>query len=221
MRYASIAGIKYYTRREIFNIWKTIAQIPFDEKFLGQAGMPTISLPMAEDYLAGRHYAPDKIVISKIGVLIIYRYENPITLTIHQFFEEYRYFEPEANNIIELTEKEWYALFNPIYNPEEEGSYYFNERSEALSVQNEKHLWTFIDGENEDQFILSGDHWVNRFAYAVTEIPPFVGLKFQVNWNEMISKGEAKYKAIEFIEDHLGISDDDPRMDDIHDFFNQ
>jgi len=79
-------------------------------------------------------------------------------------------------------------------------------------------IWTVVDCDNEEQYIIPGYHLVNRQGYFMTKIP-WKDENLQVNLNEMITVGEAKYACIEFLE-MLGIPED-KYEDLIHDFFSQ
>ena len=57
--------------------------------------------------------------------------------------------------------------------------------------ESKKFVWTIVDGENEETWIIPGYHYVNRYGYLITE-KPWENEDIQVNDNEMISNIEAK-----------------------------
>jgi hypothetical protein len=63
--------------------------------------------------------------------------------------------------------------------------------------ESKKFVWTIIDGENEETWIIPGYHYVNRYGYLVTE-KPWETEDIQVNDNEMISNIDAKISCIDF-----------------------
>jgi hypothetical protein len=83
-----------------------------------------------------------------------------------------------------------------------------------------EYIWTLIDCENENQYILPGYHIVDRVGYFITKKPWKSEFNIEVNVNEKITVGDAKYACIEFLTDVLGLPDE--RFEDqIHDYFSQ
>lgn len=78
-------------------------------------------------------------------------------------------------------------------------------------------IWTLVDCDYEDQYILPGLHIINRVGYFITHTP-WTNENLEVNVNEMIAVGKAKYLCMEFLEE-LGIPED-LYEDKIHDWFN-
>jgi hypothetical protein len=67
--------------------------------------------------------------------------------------------------------------------------------------ESKKFVWTIVDGENEETWIIPGYHYVNRYGYLITE-KPWENEDIQVNDNEMISNIDAKIACIEFFKRH-------------------
>jgi hypothetical protein len=42
---------------------------------------------------------------------------------------------------------------------------------EFIRQQDSRCVWTFVDGDEHDQFIISGMHFVNRIGYLVSKVP--------------------------------------------------
>ena len=71
-----------------------------------------------------------------------------------------------------LTYDEWYDKYQPITNTftgydEKHFETYGEEQDFVLAQPNEK-VWTEVDGDN-GTYIVSGQHFVNRIQYYVTE----------------------------------------------------
>jgi len=126
-----------------------------------------------------------------------------------------------------MTYEEWLEKYQPLKNPLNENAsydgYMFDTHGKDVDyIRNgfiaNCFLWTIVDCENEEQYIIPGWHIVNRAGYFVT-YEPWIDEEIEVNLNEMITVGEAKYACIEFLES-LGIPEEQYE-DLIHDFFNQ
>ena len=87
------------------------------------------------------------------------------------------------NDLIELTEDEWFEQFKPIPNPYDENASFQNEEgegsmfetfgSELVFVRTSplNTIWTYGDGDNGGTYIWSGYRIVNRIGYFVTTVP--------------------------------------------------
>lgn len=49
--------------------------------------------------------------------------------------------------------------------------YYTNEEYLFIMNQPQQNVWTVVDGDDGELYIVKGRHWVNRVAYFVCEIP--------------------------------------------------
>jgi len=86
------------------------------------------------------------------------------------------------NDLIELTEEEWFDKFKPIpnhiddnasFNDGEQG-YMFETYDKELAFvksQDPNRIWTYCDGDNTGTYIFQGMRIVNRIGYFVTAVP--------------------------------------------------
>ena len=51
---------------------------------------------------------------------------------------------------------------------------------EFVRSQDDRLVWTFVDGDDGDQYLLSGFHFVNRIGYLISTVPIPEGTNFQV-----------------------------------------
>jgi hypothetical protein len=81
------------------------------------------------------------------------------------------------NYIMDDDEKQfddWWKTYKPIENPFYEDYIAFETFGEELEfVRNQKSecIWTIIEGDSDDLYIVNGIHIVNRFGYYITEVP--------------------------------------------------
>jgi hypothetical protein len=87
------------------------------------------------------------------------------------------------NDLIELTEEEWFYAFRPIPNhlddnasfqTEEGVGYMFETYDDELAFvksQDPNRIWTYCDGDNSGTYIFQGMRIVNRIGYFVTAVP--------------------------------------------------
>jgi hypothetical protein len=119
-----------------------------------------------------------------------------------------------------ITYEVWVDQYKPLNNPDTiEGSYEnkFFQIKEHL-FKDDKYIWTLVSGENENMWIIPGFHYVNREGYFLTEIP-WESEDIEVNDNEMLTIGDAKYMCKDFIEDILDITLTDAQEDLLHNYF--
>jgi hypothetical protein len=86
------------------------------------------------------------------------------------------------NDLIELTEEEWFEQFKPIpnhidpnasFNDGEQG-YMFETYGDELKYVNsfdDNYIWTYCDGDVDGTYIFQGMRIVNRIGYFVTSVP--------------------------------------------------
>lgn len=69
----------------------------------------------------------------------------------------------------------WEEKYKPIpntINPNDSNTFEtFGTDLEFLKTQEVHHIWTEIQGDDGNLYIVNGIHWVNRLVYYVTEIP--------------------------------------------------
>jgi hypothetical protein len=96
------------------------------------------------------------------------------------------------NSLIEITEDEFdarYPLRENHLNPHASWAFddgagcLFETHGEELAFvrrQAPNTVWTFVDGDDGDQYVLSGFHLVNRIGYLVSTVPVPDGGDIQV-----------------------------------------
>ena len=87
------------------------------------------------------------------------------------------------NDLIELTEEQWFDTFKPIPNhiddnasfQTEEGVGYmfetYDDELRFVQSQEPNRIWTYCDGDNGGTYIFQGMRIVNRIGYFVTAVP--------------------------------------------------
>ena len=117
---------------------------------------------------------------------------------------------------------EFIKIYKPQKNPFVQDSSYNGCMFETYGVelahvreQDNKNIWTIINCENEESWIIPGYHIVDRFGYILCNIP-WESENIQVNDKEMISDLDATKHCYDFaksIDIQLSIND-------LSDFFN-
>ena len=100
------------------------------------------------------------------------------------------------NDLIELTEEEWFDKFKPIPNhiddnasfQTEDGVGYmfetYDDELRFVQSQEPNRIWTYCDGDDNGTYIFQGMRIVNRIGYFVTAVP-FDGSKdYQIQIND-------------------------------------
>ena len=87
------------------------------------------------------------------------------------------------NDLIELTEEEWFDKFKPIANhiddnasfQTEDGVGYmfetYDDELKFVQSQEPNRIWTYCDGDDRGTYIFQGMRIVNRIGYFVTAVP--------------------------------------------------
>ena len=87
------------------------------------------------------------------------------------------------NDLIELTEEEWFDQFQPIPNhiddnasfQTEDGIGYmfetYDDELRFVQSQEPNRIWTYCDGDDNGTYIFQGMRIVNRIGYFVTAVP--------------------------------------------------
>ena len=124
----------------------------------------------------------------------------------------------------ELTYEEWFDKYQPIKNHLDDNSSYDGYMFETFGKEIEfithpsihpSLIWTLIEGDYGDRWIIPGYHLVNRLGYFYSEIP-CNDKNIQVNDNEMVTINKAESLFIEYC-DKNSIKID---QDDFHEFLN-
>jgi hypothetical protein len=97
-----------------------------------------------------------------------------------------------APPLIEMSEDEFLDRFPMVTNPLDDNASgssgevggclfeTFGEDREFVRRQDPRTVWTIVDGDDDDRFILSGFHRVNRIGYLVSTVPLPEGPDIQV-----------------------------------------
>ena len=106
----------------------------------------------------------------------------------------------------------WFEKYKPIKNTITENSSYnetmfetFGDDLDFIKSQHQNRVWTLLDCDNEESWIIPGYSWVNRIGYFITEIP-WESEDIQVNDNEMCTVEEAIDYCVNFAKEHLKIN---------------
>lgn len=97
--------------------------------------------------------------------------------------------------LIEMTEDEFDATWGPRLrrnhlNPHATWAYgqdpgclfeTYGEEFEFVCQQAPATIWTFVDGDNGDQYVVSGFHFVNRVGYLISTEPVPDGTAIEVH----------------------------------------
>jgi len=57
----------------------------------------------------------------------------------------------------------------------------YGEELEFVRKQNPRCIWTLIDGDDGDQYLISGYHFANRIGYLISVMPLAEGKSIQVH----------------------------------------
>ena len=98
-----------------------------------------------------------------------------------------------TETFIELTEDEFDAEYSLVVNHINPSAtwaigdgpgHLFNTYGEELSFvgrQNPRTIWTLVDGDDGDMYLISGFHFVNRVGYILTTTPVPTDTMIQVH----------------------------------------
>ena len=104
-----------------------------------------------------------------------------------------------------MTFEEWFEIYQPIKNNDEvnfEG-YAFECNSDLEKVNNYdfNYIWTLVDSDFEEQYILPNRHLVNRSCYFITEIP-WENENIEVDLNDKLTQEESIYHCFTFFKEN-------------------
>lgn len=57
----------------------------------------------------------------------------------------------------------------------------YGQELEFVRQQDPRTIWTLIDGDDGDQYVVSGIHFVNRIGYLISTVPIPDGVDIQVH----------------------------------------
>ena len=98
-----------------------------------------------------------------------------------------------TDSFIELSEDEFdtlYPLIQNHLNPTASWAFgdgpgclfeTYGEELEFVKRQDPLKVWTLVDGEDGDLYVISGPHFVNRIGYLVSSVPIAEGVTMQVH----------------------------------------
>ena len=87
------------------------------------------------------------------------------------------------SNFIEMTFEDWEKTYKPIKNHIDTNASFqsegndgimfetYGDEIEFVKQQNPNCIWTYITGDNNTSWLVSGWHFVNRLGYFITEVP--------------------------------------------------
>ena len=95
------------------------------------------------------------------------------------------------NDLIELTEEEWFDTFKPIpnhiddnasFNDGEQGYMFetYGEELDFIKAQEPNRIWTYCDNDFGGTSIFQGMRVVNRIGYFVTTVPFDANKDYQI-----------------------------------------
>jgi hypothetical protein len=95
------------------------------------------------------------------------------------------------NELIQLTEEEWFEEFKPIPNHIDEDASFndgdqgymfetYGKELEFVQSQEPNRIWTYCDGDDNGTYIFQGMRIVNRIGYFVTTVPFNVNEDYQI-----------------------------------------
>jgi hypothetical protein len=95
------------------------------------------------------------------------------------------------NDLIELTEEEWFDTFKPIpnylddnasFNDGEQGYMFetYGEELDFIKAQEPNRIWTYCDNDFGGTSIFQGMRIVNRIGYFVTAVPFDANKDYQI-----------------------------------------
>lgn len=125
-------------------------------------------------------------------------------LTYDQWFEQYK---PQLNHIMPSED-------NYIYET------YSDELNYILKLKDTKNIWTLIESDYNDQWIIPGIHIVNRMGYFVTE-NPWENENIEIDCSEHIniSVNKLESEILSFLET-IGTKLTEEQQDKFHEYFN-
>jgi hypothetical protein len=80
----------------------------------------------------------------------------------------------------------------------------FSPEIDHVKAQNPEYIWTLIDGENNNSWIIPGFHIVDRIGYFICQIA-WTNEDIIVNDNELINVNKCSKIGLDFIREHLNI----------------
>lgn len=85
-----------------------------------------------------------------------------------------------------MTYDEFIDTFRPVKNHFEDAAFdgylfeTYAEQADYVRWQPERRIWTIIEGDDGELYLVDGYHWVNRLGYFITEVPWSPGFEYEI-----------------------------------------
>jgi hypothetical protein len=116
------------------------------------------------------------------------------------------------NQLVKLTDDQFWEQFKPVKNHLDNNASYdghmfetYGQEHEFILEQNKANpltIWTLVDGESGSCLIVNGWHYVNRMGYFVTEIPAEFGLQYNIEDDDAPECPEPLLQAFNNVIEH-------------------
>ncbi len=76
-----------------------------------------------------------------------------------------------------MTYEQWWDTYKPVQNHLTQAAFdgamfeTYGEELEHVRNQDSSKIWTLVDGDDNNLYVSSGYHLVNRIGYFITEVP--------------------------------------------------
>lgn len=124
------------------------------------------------------------------------------------------------SQFLEMSIEDWEKTYKPITNHLDENASFQNENDDGIMFetygdevefvkkQNPNCIWTYVDGDSNASYIISGWHFVNRLGYFITEVPCPEDMTIEICLDEpnyMCENCEEKhYENVDFMYEYWG-----------------
>lgn len=85
-----------------------------------------------------------------------------------------------------MTYDEFIETFRPVTNHFEDAAFdgylfeTYDEQADYVRWQPERRIWTVIEGDDGELYLVDGYHWVDRIGYFLTEVPWSPGFEYEI-----------------------------------------
>jgi hypothetical protein len=92
--------------------------------------------------------------------------------------------------------EKWIEKYKPLVNHLDEGASWQDENGEGIMfetygdeeqfvfAQDSAKVWTYVDGDDGNTYLINGRHLVNRIGYFVCEVPYDEALIYEIRVND-------------------------------------
>lgn len=102
----------------------------------------------------------------------------------------------EGTQAAEMTYEQWIEIYKPIKNHFNElapldGTMFetFDRELQLVRAANEDHVWTLVEGEDDEWILTNGFHFVNRIGYVISAVP-FIAQPNMQTLDVLVDDGE-------------------------------